>query len=930
MHVTRRTALSVAGSMLIASAAIAQDSVFDPSDEFNATNATRAAFREAHPESGLLEHHGRITRVYGKSFSSGAGPIQSAEAFRLQYAPMLGVPADDLLAFGAMPTGDHLIPVLYDPATDSYRFSLVSYTQHRGGVPVFGGEMRVLVRNEPGFPAVLAATDIRPIGDFQAGLADVDALNKGALDSAAAARIAPGATVLRSRAVIFAGAGEELEAPRLAWEAMVVNGVDEWLLVIDAASGEELYREFLICFQDLSGSVEGLVTSGIGAEQCEPELPVPLPYLVVTADGVPAVTDIDGTFVFTGLESLPKFVQVTLDGHWFDVFHAEGEELVVTVPGDELQSVNSLLLNAANNDPLVRAQVNAYEGANRVRDYVLSFNPAYPALDATDFEVNVNRTDGYCPGNAWYSPGEQSINFCQAGPNNPNTAWSSVIFHEYGHHLVWAAGSGQGAYGEGMGDCISVLLLDSPALGLGFHNNCNASLRNADNNCQYQSPGCSTCGSASHSCGNLISGCIWDLRQNLAASDPEGYRETLSALTINSILLHTGSSINSAITVDFLTLDDDNDNILDGTPHYTEINTAFADHGMPGPMLQPLKFTFPNGLPTQLTPAGGEMVAVIVSPLTAQPEPGSGTFHYRVNNGPFTAELMSQQGANNYLASFPQVDCGSEVRFYFSAEDEFGQVTTSPSGAPTETYVAFVTTDGFVVHFEDNFENDLGWTVTNSAGLTDGAWDRGVPVANCDRGNPPTDADGSGQCYLTDNSAAGNCNSDVDNGVTRLTSPALDATVPNAYISYWRWYSNVEGDSPYQDVFTVQVSDNNGATWTNLEVVGPTGPEVEGGWYFKQFRIDAFVEPTSTFRIRFLAEDANPGSVVEAAVDGVRIQSLTCDPGLFGDLNGDGFVNGADLGVLLGNWGGSGAGDLNNDGTVDGADVGMLLAAWTS
>src|SRR5690606_29628577 len=130
-------------------------------------------------------------------------------------------------------------------------------------------------------------------------------------------------------------------------------------------------------------------------------------------------------------------------------------------------------------------------------------------------------------------------------------------------------------------------------------------------------------------------------------------------------------------------------------------------------------------------------------------------------------------------------------------------------------------------------------------------------------------------------------------------------------------------DSPYQDVFTVQVSDNNGATWTNLEVVGPTGPEVEGGWYFKQFRIDAFVEPTSTFRIRFLAEDANPGSVVEAAVDGVRIQSLTCDPGLFGDLNGDGFVNGADLGVLLGNWGGSGAGDLNNDGTVDGADVGM-------
>ncbi|MCH2161417.1 MAG: hypothetical protein MK085_06040 [Phycisphaerales bacterium] len=47
------------------------------------------------------------------------------------------------------------------------------------------------------------------------------------------------------------------------------------------------------------------------------------------------------------------------------------------------------------------------------------------------------------------------------------------------------------------------------------------------------------------------------------------------------------------------------------------------------------------------------------------------------------------------------------------------------------------------------------------------------------------------------------------------------------------------------------------------------------------------------------------------------------------DLNCDGFVNGADLGLLLSGWGTSGPGDLNNDGTVDGADMGLLLAAWT-
>jgi hypothetical protein len=47
-----------------------------------------------------------------------------------------------------------------------------------------------------------------------------------------------------------------------------------------------------------------------------------------------------------------------------------------------------------------------------------------------------------------------------------------------------------------------------------------------------------------------------------------------------------------------------------------------------------------------------------------------------------------------------------------------------------------------------------------------------------------------------------------------------------------------------------------------------------------------------------------------------------------GDLNGDGVVNGADLGELLSNWGNAGAGDLNGDGSVGGADLGELLSAW--
>ncbi|MFO0963531.1 MAG: choice-of-anchor tandem repeat NxxGxxAF-containing protein [Phycisphaerales bacterium] len=46
------------------------------------------------------------------------------------------------------------------------------------------------------------------------------------------------------------------------------------------------------------------------------------------------------------------------------------------------------------------------------------------------------------------------------------------------------------------------------------------------------------------------------------------------------------------------------------------------------------------------------------------------------------------------------------------------------------------------------------------------------------------------------------------------------------------------------------------------------------------------------------------------------------------DLNGDQVVDGADLGLLLGNWGNSGVGDIDGSGTVDGADLGLLLGGW--
>ena len=126
---------------------------------------------------------------------------------------------------------------------------------------------------------------------------------------------------------------------------------------------------------------------------------------------------------------------------------------------------------------------------------------------------------------------------------------------------------------------------------------------------------------------------------------------------------------------------------------------------------------------------------------------------------------------------------------------------------------------------------------------------------------------------MTDNADG---NSDVDDGSTILTLPVMDASLLDLVISYDRWYSNTEGDNPMQDIFVVEVSDDGGSSWVNLETVGPTGSEVSGGWFHKEFLVSDIpgIEPDDQFRIRFIASDTNPQSIFAAGVDGGKLLAL--------------------------------------------------------
>ena len=73
----------------------------------------------------------------------------------------------------------------------------------------------------------------------------------------------------------------------------------------------------------------------------------------------------------------------------------------------------------------------------------------------------------------------------------------------------------------------------------------------------------------------------------------------------------------------------------------------------------------------------------------------------------------------------------------------------------------------------------------------------------------------------------------------------------------------------------------------------------------------------------------NPGGPGNPPVSSFRfLTPFTLPPECPADLDGDGLVDGADLGGLLSGWGAPGAADIDGSGAVDGSDLGIMLSAW--
>ena len=291
-----------------------------------------------------------------------------------------------------------------------------------------------------------------------------------------------------------------------------------------------------------------------------------------------------------------------------------------------------------------------------------------------------------------------------------------------------------------------------------------------------------------------------------------------------------------------------------------------------------LDVTLSAGEPTLLDPNGQTVGVSIVENTPGTLVAGSEKLFYDIGAG-FVEVPLTPLGGDLYDAVFPAIACGTTVNWFVSAESTSGLPWTSPAGAPGTTY-STVAAAGASTLASFDMQTAAGW-VGGAPGdtATTGAWVRVNPIGTTAQPEDDRSPIG-GICWVTGQGSVGGSvgENDVDDGFTTLLTPIFDlSSSTDPQISYWRWYNNSAGGSPNEDIFRVGISNNGGASWTNVEIVGPNPPDTSGGWVQNSFRVADLVTPTSQVRMRFIAADENSGSIVEAAIDDFEIREFDCD-----------------------------------------------------
>ena len=664
---------------------------------------------------------------------------------------------------------------------------------------------------------------------------------------------------------------------RLVYEQQVhtEDPPGNWWTLVDADRGEVLWRHNRVCHA-IAGHVSG------GVHLLTPTDPL------VAASFANLNVDVGGTVATTntlGLYSAPASGTVTvksaLAGPFCQVSNNLPPSASFSTSSTDPALVDIVWSIANSSD----AERDAFYHVNAVHDFTKSVDPAFTGMDyAVPALVNIN-----LPCNAfWDSFG--GLFLSRAGGGCANTATiPDVIYHEYGHgindNLYVAAGSPSGMHNqalhEGMADVNAALIQDNPNIGKGLLGP-GTMLRTLDNTNHFPEDD-----GEIHIAGLIIAGAFWDLRQAIGL--PATVRLAhFAKYGIPDDVKDDGVAM-SEYFIETLIADDDDANLANGTPHYTQIAASFNAHGIGTGYF--IRFTH---TPLADQPGTGNYPVTALIHYTAPVGAlvlASPRLHYSLNEGPDQPVAMMPTGnSNEFSASIPGQAAGL-VRYWISAEDIDGGTNSAPRAAPTQATYAFLAGPASP-QFTQTMEADPGWTI-GAAGddATAGIWGRGNPngtlvdgqnVAPEDDHTPPNGT----VCWVTGigGPAEDPLVSDVDGGKTSLVTHVFDAASSGIFpvIEYYRWYTNDFGNAPGLDYWRTYISNDAGVTWVPVENTQLSN----NSWQRILFFVHDYVTPTTAMRMKFVAQDSAAGSLVEAGVDDFRLLSYPATAAVGDELAG--------------------------------------------
>lgn len=214
------------------------------------------------------------------------------------------------------------------------------------------------------------------------------------------------------------------------------------------------------------------------------------------------------------------------------------------------------------------AQLMVYYHVNKINELAKRYIEN-PWLDAPlTANTNLSRT---C--NAHWDG--RTINLYSGDNRCGNTGLiADVIYHEWGHGLdAKTGGIDDGAFSEGFGDIMSLIITRSNLLGIGFRLPDKTPVRDLAPKRVYPKDRGEV-----HKEGLIIGSTFWDLFKAFSARyDEDTAADILANYAFKMILTaRTYLDVYDALLV----IDDDDQNLDNGTPNLCLLNQVFADHGL--------------------------------------------------------------------------------------------------------------------------------------------------------------------------------------------------------------------------------------------------------------------------------------------------------------------------------------------------------------